>query len=89
MVRRWILLTAIFAIFSVALAGCAGTPFSRGYYAGGYPYRVSGYYCGEWRVGRGHRVSIHRAAIKPKRQPLRPLLGSCSRSWCDHSHGVL
>ena len=37
MIRSWILLSAIFATFGVALAGCAATPFSPGYYAGGYP----------------------------------------------------
>ena len=50
MVRSRVLLSAIFA--SVALAGCAA-PFSRGYYAGGYPYGIHGYYCGEWSVWPG------------------------------------
>jgi hypothetical protein len=53
MIRSWILLSAIFATFGVALTGCAATPFSPGYYAGGYPYGIRGYYCGEWRVWPG------------------------------------
>jgi hypothetical protein len=57
MVRSLVLLSAIFATLVVALAGCAA-PFSRGYYAGGYPYG-NGYYCGAWirRSGAcvGHR----------------------------------
>jgi hypothetical protein len=51
MVRSRVLLSAIFATLGVALTGCAG-PFSRGYYAGGYPYG-NGYYCGEWSVWPG------------------------------------
>ena len=51
MVRSRVLLSAIFATLGVALAGCAG-PFSRGYYAGGYPYG-NGYYCGAWSVWPG------------------------------------
>jgi hypothetical protein len=53
MIRSWIRLSAIFATLGVALAGCAGNAFSPGYYAGGYPYGISGYYCGEWRVWPG------------------------------------
>jgi hypothetical protein len=52
---RWrsrVLLSAIFATLGVALAGCAA-PLSRGYYAGGYPYGIHGYYCGEWSVWPG------------------------------------
>jgi hypothetical protein len=52
MVRSRVLLSAIFATLSVALAGCAA-PFSRGYYAGGYPYGIHGYYCGAWSVWPG------------------------------------
>jgi hypothetical protein len=52
MVRRRGVLSAIFATLSVALAGCAA-PLSRGYYAGGYPYGIHGYYCGEWSVWPG------------------------------------
>ena len=62
MIRSWILLSAIFATFGVALAGCAATPFSPGYYAGGYPYGISGYYCGEWRVWPGASCADPRAA---------------------------
>ena len=51
MVRSRVLLSAIFATLVVALAGCAA-PFSRGYYAGGYPYG-NGYYCGAWSVWPG------------------------------------
>jgi hypothetical protein len=51
MVRSRVLLGAIFATLVVALAGCAA-PFSRGYYAGGYPYG-NGYYCGAWSVWPG------------------------------------
>ena len=42
----------IFATLGVALTGCAA-PFSRGYYAAGYPYGINSYYCGEWRVWPG------------------------------------
>ena len=52
MVRSRVLLSAIFATLGVALAGCAA-PFSPGYYAGGYPYGIHGYHCGEWRVWPG------------------------------------
>ena len=52
MVRSRVLLSAIFATLGVALAGCAA-PLSRGYYAGGYPYGIHGYYCGEWSVWPG------------------------------------
>ena len=52
MVRSWILLSAILATVGVALAGCAA-PFSRGYYAAGYPYGINSYYCGEWSVWPG------------------------------------
>jgi hypothetical protein len=62
MIRSWILLSAIFATLGVALAGCAATPFSPGYYAGGYPYRISGYYCGAWRVWPGASCLDPRAA---------------------------
>lgn len=53
MIRSRVILSAIFATLSVAVAGCAPDPFPRGYYPGGYPYRISGYYCGEWRVWPG------------------------------------
>ena len=52
MVRSRVLLSAIFATLGVALASCAA-PLSRGYYAGGYPYGIHGYYCGEWSVWPG------------------------------------
>ncbi|MFZ0604745.1 MAG: hypothetical protein WAN05_25870 [Roseiarcus sp.] len=52
MVRSRVLLSAIFAVLGVALAGCAA-PLSRGYYAGGYPYGIHGYYCGGWSVWPG------------------------------------
>jgi hypothetical protein len=52
MVRSRVLLSAIFATLGVALAGCAA-PLSPGYYAGGYPYGIHGYHCGEWRVWPG------------------------------------
>jgi hypothetical protein len=52
MVRSRVLLSAIFATLGVAFAGCAA-PLSRGYYAGGYPYGIHGYYCGEWSVWPG------------------------------------
>ena len=52
MVLSRVLLSAIFATLGVALAGCAA-PLSRGYYAGGYPYGIHGYYCGEWSVWPG------------------------------------
>ena len=45
-------MSAIFATLVVALAGCAA-PFSRGYYAGGYPYGIHGYHCGAWSVWPG------------------------------------
>jgi hypothetical protein len=60
MVRSRVLLGAIFATLVVALAGCAA-PFSRGYYAGGYPYG-NGYYCGEWSVWPGSGVCLDIAA---------------------------
>jgi hypothetical protein len=62
MIRSWFLLSAIFATLGFALAGCAATPFSPGYYAGGYPYGSSGYYCGAWRVWPGASCLDPRAA---------------------------
>ena len=53
MVRSRVLLSAIFATLGVALAGCAPPILSPGYYAGGYPYGIRGYYCGEWRAWPG------------------------------------
>ncbi len=52
MVRSRVLLSVIFAALGVALAGC-GAPLPPGYYAGGYPYGIHGYHCGEWRVWPG------------------------------------
>jgi hypothetical protein len=75
MVRSRVLLSAIFAAFVVALAGCAPTPLSRGYY--GDPYeRV--YYCGDvgaWDIGAwgGRRNCVgpiyQRADYSRKRRP--------------------
>ena len=52
MVRSRVLLSAIFATLSIALAGCAA-PLSRGYYAAGNPYGINSYYCGERSVWPG------------------------------------
>jgi hypothetical protein len=91
MVRRWIVLSAIFAALGFALAGCAGNSFSRGYYAGGYPYVASGGY------GPAHRVLIHGPPIKPRaalRWPARAqqqtwrrsLRGSIRTALCPSDH---
>jgi len=70
MIRSRVLLSAIFATLGVALGGCAPTPFSPGYYAGGYPYGISGYYCGEWRVWPGASCIDPRAAYYRGGSPL-------------------
>jgi hypothetical protein len=62
MVRKWALVSAIFATFGVALAGCASPTLSPGYYAGGYPYGTLGYYCGEWRAWPGAQCLHPRAS---------------------------
>ena len=81
MVRSRVLLSAIFATLGVALAGCAA-PLSRGYYAGGYPYGIHGYYCGEWSVGRGYRVSmlVHLNGCIPRPRIRRS--GVCAERGC-------
>jgi hypothetical protein len=54
MVRSRVLLSGIFAILGVALAGCAATPIFPGYYAAGDPVGTSEYHCGNagaWDIG--------------------------------------
>jgi len=54
MVRSRVVLSAIFAMLGVALAGCGATPIYPGYYASGDPVGSSESYCGDvgaWDLG--------------------------------------